>query len=59
MLRFGESSRSYILCGPAELMPEEGPSKEDRMKQAALKVRAGVVTWCVYFSGLGKAALFA
>jgi hypothetical protein len=40
MLRFGESSRSYILCGPAELMPEEGPSKEDRLKQAALKVRA-------------------
>lgn len=37
-LRFGESSRLYVLGGPKELMPEEGPSKEDRMKQAALKV---------------------
>lgn len=37
-LRFGESSRTYVLCGPADLMPEEGPSREDRMKQAALKV---------------------
>ena len=37
-LRFGESSRTYILGGPAELMPDEGPSREDRMKQAALKV---------------------
>jgi hypothetical protein len=40
-LRFGESSRIYILTGPAELMPEEGPSREDRMKQAALKVGPG------------------
>lgn len=37
-LRFGESSRTYVLCGPADLMPDEGPSREDRMKQAALKV---------------------
>lgn len=37
-LRFGESSRLYVLGGPEDLMPEEGPSREDRMKQAALKV---------------------
>lgn len=39
-LRFGESSRTYVLGGPAELMPDEGPSKEDRMKQAALRALA-------------------
>ena len=37
MLRFGESSRVYILCGPAELMVEEGPSREQRRQAAALE----------------------
>ncbi|PRW44332.1 Kanadaptin isoform B [Chlorella sorokiniana] len=39
-LRFGESTRLYVLGGPDELMPQEGPSKEERMKQAALKAMA-------------------
>jgi pSer/pThr/pTyr-binding forkhead associated (FHA) protein len=37
MLRFGESSRIMILCGPAELMVEEGPSREQRKQAAALE----------------------
>jgi len=37
MLRFGESSRITILCGPAELMVEEGPSREQRKQAAALE----------------------
>ena len=42
-LRFGESSRTYVLGGPAELMPDEGPSRLDRLKAAALKVRVQAV----------------
>lgn len=37
MVRFGESSRMYILCGPTELMAEEGPSREERRQAAALE----------------------
>ena len=40
VMRFGESSRLYVLGGPAELMPEEGPSREQRQQAAALEVRA-------------------
>lgn len=35
MLKFGESTRTYVFTGPSELMPEEGPSREHK-KQAAL-----------------------
>lgn len=41
-MRFGESSRLYVLGGPAELMPEEGPSREQRQQAAALEVRASL-----------------
>jgi pSer/pThr/pTyr-binding forkhead associated (FHA) protein len=37
MLRFGESTRVMILCGPAELMVEEGPSREQIKQAAALE----------------------
>ncbi|GAB4814362.1 hypothetical protein N2152v2_001408 [Parachlorella kessleri] len=40
MARFGESSRLYVLGGPAELMPEEGPSREQRRQQTALQAIA-------------------
>lgn len=36
-IRFGESTRTYILCGPSEYMPEEGPSREQRRQAAALE----------------------
>ena len=36
MLRFGESSRTHILCGPVELMAQEGPSREERRQAAAM-----------------------
>jgi hypothetical protein len=40
MVRFGQSSRLYVLQGPAELMPEEGPSAGERREMAALAVAA-------------------
>ena len=40
-VRFGESTRLFVLEGPTELMPDEGPSREDKMKAAALKVCLG------------------
>ena len=33
-LKFGQSTRMYILAGPAELMPEEGPSLKERKELA-------------------------
>jgi hypothetical protein len=35
--RFGQSSRMYILGGPAELMPEEGLNRLQRRQLAALE----------------------
>lgn len=44
MLRFGQSSRMYLLNGPSELMPEEGLSRQQRQQlkalEAAQKARA-------------------
>ena len=37
--KLGQSSRLYVLCGPAELMPEEGLSKAQRQQLRALQVR--------------------
>lgn len=37
-LVFGESSRVHILGGPADLMPEEGPSREQRRQAAAMEL---------------------
>lgn len=34
-LKMGESSRTYILGGPAQLMPEQGPSREQRRQDKA------------------------
>jgi len=39
LLRFGQSTRMYLLCGPAELMPEEGLTRDQRRHLAALEVR--------------------
>lgn len=36
-LRFGTSSRLYALGGPADLMPPEGLSREQRRQLAALE----------------------
>eukprot|EP00951_Prasinocladus_malaysianus_P025437 scaffold223125_cov39-Prasinocladus_malaysianus.AAC.1 len=36
MIKFGQSSRLYVLQGPAELMPEEGPSRRERREMAML-----------------------
>lgn len=38
MVRLGQSSRLYVFTGPGELMPEEGPSREQKHQMAALKV---------------------
>ena len=38
MIKFGQSTRDWLLCGPAELMPEEGPSKTQRLEARLLKV---------------------
>lgn len=40
MVRFGQSSRLYVLAGPAELMPEEGPSRAERREMAMLAAGA-------------------
>ena len=39
-LRFGQSTRVYVLCGPAELMPEEGLSRAERQQLRALEAAA-------------------
>lgn len=36
VVRFGQSSRLYLFTGPAELMPEEGPSLEQRRMAKAM-----------------------
>ncbi len=40
VVRFGQSSRLYLLTGPPELMPEEGPSLEQRRQAKAAAVAA-------------------
>ena len=37
-MKFGLSSRLFILGGPAEMMPEEGLSRSQRHQLAALEV---------------------
>lgn len=39
IVRFGQSSRLYLFTGPAELLPEEGPSRDQRMQLKALEAR--------------------
>ena len=39
-LRFGQSTRVYVLCGPAALMPEEGLSKAERQQLRVLEAAA-------------------
>lgn len=34
---FGQSSRMFVLTGPAELMPEEGLNKQQRKQLAMLE----------------------
>jgi hypothetical protein len=43
MLKFGQSTRDWLLGGPAELMPEEGPSKAQRLESRLAKVPAAIV----------------
>lgn len=38
MIRFGQSSRRYIVTGSPEFLPEEGPNKEQRRQLVALEV---------------------
>uniref|UniRef100_A0A1D2AAS5 FHA domain-containing protein n=1 Tax=Auxenochlorella protothecoides TaxID=3075 RepID=A0A1D2AAS5_AUXPR len=40
IVRFGQSSRLYLFTGPAELLPEEGPSRDQRMQLKALEAMA-------------------
>jgi hypothetical protein len=52
-IRFGHSSRLYVLTGPAELMPQEGLSKQQKQQLKLLEaaqVRASVisVSWMGY-----------
>lgn len=35
-MRFGQSTRLYLFTGPADLMPEEGPSLEQRRMVKAM-----------------------
>jgi hypothetical protein len=46
MVRFGRSSRTYILGGPAELLPEEGLSRDQRRQLAALEARRRPLLSC-------------
>eukprot|EP00959_Pyramimonas_sp_CCMP1952_P282844 5912508-Pyramimonas_sp.AAC.1 len=46
MLKFGQSTRMYILAGPGDLMPAEGPSREERKKVAMAKARAAQAVRC-------------
>jgi pSer/pThr/pTyr-binding forkhead associated (FHA) protein len=39
-LRFGQSTRVYVLCGPAALMPEEGLSRAERQQLRVLEAAA-------------------
>jgi hypothetical protein len=43
-IRFGQSSRLYVLTGPAELMPQEGLSKQ---QQKQLKLLEAAQVRCV------------
>jgi hypothetical protein len=36
-IRFGQSSRLYVLTGPAELMPQEGLSKQQQKQLKLLE----------------------
>ena len=36
-IRFGESTRTYVLSGPMEMMPEEGPNKHQKLQEAAMQ----------------------
>lgn len=38
MIKFGQSTRDWLLGGPQELMPEEGPSKAQRLEARLTKV---------------------
>ena len=38
MIRLGASSRDYVVGGPPELMPAEGPSKAQRLERRLLQV---------------------
>ena len=38
MIKFGRSSRTYILGGPSEMMPAEGLTRAQRTQLAAVEV---------------------
>ena len=38
MIKLGQSSRTFILGGPQDLMPEEGLSRQQRKALAAMEV---------------------
>lgn len=40
VIKFGQSTRLYIVQGPPELMPEEGPSKQQRQEMMVLAAQA-------------------
>ena len=39
MIKLGQSSRTFILGGPQDLMPEEGLSRQQRKALAAMEAR--------------------
>ncbi|KAK9833306.1 hypothetical protein WJX81_005069 [Elliptochloris bilobata] len=39
LLKFGGSSRMYLFCGPAELMPEEGLTRKQKQQLAAMEAK--------------------
>lgn len=38
LIKFGQSTRMYVFCGPAELMPEEGLTRDQKRHLATLEV---------------------
>ena len=40
VIKFGQGTRLYIVQGPTELMPEEGPSKQQRQEMMVLAAQA-------------------
>ncbi len=41
-IKFGSSSRLWVLCGPAELLPPEGLTKSQKKQLAQLEYSAKV-----------------
>ncbi len=49
MVRLGQSSRDYVVGGPPERMPAEGPSKTERLEQRLQQVPSHATLDCFIF----------